>query len=132
MSVPYTILYIEDNVSNIVVVQRVIDSMGYQLLVAKTGQTGLELTANEKPDMILLDISLPDIDGLDIARQLRATPEQAHLPIIAVTASAMVGDRERCLDAGCNDYISKPFQVQTLVEVIKRRMIQSDIGEESA
>lgn len=117
-----TFLYIEDTASNVLVVQRVIDSLGQRLLIAETWREGRELLAAEPPDIVLMDISLPDADGLDATRQLRADPALAELPVIAVTANAMVGDRERCLAAGCDDYIAKPFQVRDLIATIRRHI----------
>src|SRR5215813_14064726 len=92
-----SILYIEDNPSNVIVVQRIIESMGGTLIVATNATDGLNIAFKTPPDIILMDISLPDIDGLTATGMLRANPLTTHIPIIAVTASAMVGDRERCL-----------------------------------
>src|SRR5258708_35448928 len=115
------VVYIEDNPANVVVVEPIVESLGYKLLVAPNATQGLEMIARECPNIILMDISLPDIDGLTATGMLRAREESKHIPIIAVTANAMAGDREKCLASGCNDYIAKPFQVKTLLTSIKHQ-----------
>jgi CheY-like chemotaxis protein len=114
------ILYVEDNPSNVIVVQRVADALGYELIIAETGQAGLDRAHQESPDLILMDIGLPDIDGLDVTRILRENQDTAQLPIVAVTAHALNGDREKCLEAGCNDYLAKPFTVAGLKGIFVR------------
>jgi CheY-like chemotaxis protein len=119
-----TILYVEDNESNIVVVERIAASMGIRLTIASNGQDGINMAHSEMPDVILMDIGLPDIDGMEATKRLRETSDTHHVPIIAVTAHAMNGDREKCLAAGCDDYLSKPFQVGTLKKVLDRFLAQ--------
>jgi CheY-like chemotaxis protein len=120
MSDLINILYVEDNPPNVVVIERIIESLGGKLSVATTGREGIKMAFGQHFDLILMDISLPDIDGLTITRELRSNVNLAHVPIIAITASAMVGDRERCLEAGCTDYIAKPLQVKQVIALLKQ------------
>jgi len=110
------ILYIEDNPDNMRLVQRALESRGYRLLQARTGMDGVQVAESEQVDLILLDINLPDIDGYEVARRLRASHkrELASTPIIAVTANALKGDAERALEAGCDVYMSKPINIREL------------------
>jgi two-component system, cell cycle response regulator DivK len=114
------ILYVEDNPSNVVVVQRVAQALGYDLVLAENGQSGLDMAHEIMPDMILMDIGLPDIDGLEVTRKLRENKDTARLPIVAVTAHALNGDREKCLEAGCDEYLAKPFTVASLKGIFER------------
>jgi two-component system cell cycle response regulator DivK len=113
---PYTILYIEDNPDNRLLVKRALEARGYVFVGAANGLEGLDLTSAKQPDIILLDINLPDIDGYEVARRIRAynTPYTAYVPIIAVTANALKGDAEKALAAGCNVYMSKPINIREL------------------
>ena len=110
------ILYIEDNPDNMRLVQRALESRGYRLLQARNGLTGLQMAESQAVDLILLDINLPDIDGYEVARRLRASSkrELASTPIIAVTANALKGDAEKALSAGCDVYMSKPLNLREL------------------
>ena len=110
------ILYIEDNPDNMRLVQRALESRGYRLLQAKNGLTGVQMAESESVDLILLDINLPDIDGYEVARRLRASSKKqlALTPIIAVTANALKGDAEKALEAGCDVYMSKPINIREL------------------
>jgi two-component system cell cycle response regulator DivK len=109
------ILYIEDNPDNMQLVQRVITAIGHQFLWAPDGLSGLSMVGTECPDLILLDINLPDIDGYEVARRLRANKgSQLYVPIIAITANALKGDAQRALDAGCDVYMSKPVNIREL------------------
>jgi two-component system cell cycle response regulator DivK len=110
------ILYIEDNPDNMLLVQRALESRGYRLLKAANGVDGISMAEENRVDLILLDINLPDIDGYEVAKRLRKSskPELAYLPIIAVTANALKGDAERALDAGCDVYMSKPINIREL------------------
>lgn len=115
-----TILYVEDNPSNVIVVDRIVESLGHKLLVAVNGGEGINMAFEHRPDVILMDINLPDIDGLTATKRIRENPDMQNVPIIAITARAMTGDREKCLAAGCNEYLAKPFQVNMLVDILKR------------
>lgn len=112
------ILYIEDNVGNRMLVRRILEAEGYSVKEAVDGPSGLKMAAEEQFDLILLDINLPEIDGYDLARRLRSMPNLESVPILAVTANVMQGDRERTLAAGCNGYIQKPIDVDRLPEQI--------------
>jgi two-component system, cell cycle response regulator DivK len=110
------ILYIEDNPDNMLLVKRVLVAGGYNLLEAENGLTGLSVAENQDVDLILLDINLPDIDGYEVARRMRANAKRAlaYVPIIAITANALRGDAEKALEAGCDVYMSKPINVHEL------------------
>ena len=110
------ILYIEDNPDNLLLVKRVLQAGGYNVLEAVNGNEGLDIAQNEDVDMILLDINLPDIDGYEVARRLRNSmdPRLTYVPIIAITANALKGDAEKALDAGCDVYMSKPINIREL------------------
>ena len=112
----HNILYIEDNPDNMMLVQRALESRGYHLLKAMKGEDGVAKAESEEVDLILLDINLPDIDGYEVARRLRASNkrELKTVPIIAVTANALKGDAEKALDAGCDVYMSKPINIREL------------------
>ncbi|GER79441.1 MAG: response regulator [Anaerolineae bacterium CFX3] len=110
------ILYIEDNPDNMLLVQRALEARGYKLLKAINGLTGVALAESEDVDLVLLDINLPDIDGYEVARRLRASAKHAltYVPIIAITANALKGDAEKALEAGCDVYMSKPINIREL------------------
>ncbi|MGK7926570.1 MAG: response regulator [Spirulina sp.] len=114
------ILLAEDNKANIITVSSYLKAKGYRLLVAKNGLEAIALARNERPDVILMDIQMPRMDGLEAIQQIRRTPRLADIPIIALTALAMPGDRDRCLAAGADDYLSKPVKLQQLVTVIQQ------------
>jgi two-component system, cell cycle response regulator DivK len=114
----FRILCVEDNPQNMRLVRKILKHHGYDVLEAVDGQSGLDMTRNEVPDLILMDINLPDIDGLDVTRQIKANPDFNHIPVIALTANAMYGDEERSLAAGCDGYISKPVSKDILIKTI--------------
>lgn len=118
-----TILYIEDNPLNMRLVRKLVKSFGYNMIEAVDGITGLEMVKHEKPDLVLVDLNLPGMDGLEIARIMKNTPELASIPTIALTANAMHGDRERCLAAGCDAYIAKPIARQELYNALNRFLL---------
>ena len=113
------ILYIEDNAENRLLVRRILEAEGYSMIEATDGPTGLELAIQKQPDLILLDINLPEIDGYDLAGRFRNAPGLQQVPILAITANAMKGDRERTLEAGCDGYIQKPIDVDRLPEQVR-------------
>ncbi len=113
------ILYIEDNPENRLLVRRVLEAEGYSVLEAEDGSSGLEMAARMRPDLILLDINLPEIDGYDLARRFRDTVGLEQVPILAITANVMKGDRERTLAAGCSGYIQKPIDVDRLPDQVR-------------
>lgn len=110
-----TILYVEDTPQNMRLVRKMLAAEGFQMLEAADGLTGVQVAATAIPDLILMDINLPDIDGMEATARIRSNPHTEHIPIIALTANAMAGDRERFLDAGCNGYIAKPFSKTELI-----------------
>jgi two-component system cell cycle response regulator DivK len=112
------VLVIEDNDQNLYLVTFLLERYGLDVIAARDGHSGIEMAIQVKPDLILLDIQLPGIDGYAVARAIRAIPELATLPIVAVTSYAMVGDRERCLEAGCTDYIEKPINAEKFIQQI--------------
>jgi two-component system, cell cycle response regulator DivK len=116
-----TVLYIEDHPDNMTLVRRILQSESYTLVEAKTGLQGILIAESQDINVILLDVNLPDIDGYEVARRLRASKKTALacIPIIAVTANAMKGDAKKAMDAGCDLYMSKPINIQELLEKVK-------------
>jgi two-component system cell cycle response regulator DivK len=116
-----TVLCIEDHPDNMTLVRRIIQSQSYALIEAKTGLQGILFAETQDVNVILLDINLPDIDGYEVARRLRASKKTAlaHIPIVAVTANAMRGDGEKALEAGCDFYMSKPINIQALLDMVE-------------
>lgn len=110
----HRILVVEDNPDNRILITDVLTSLDYEVTVANDGQEGVDKAGSERPDLILMDMSLPVMDGWTATRKLKDNPELKHIPIIALTAHAMVGDKERALEVGCNDYISKPIDLREL------------------
>jgi len=112
----YTILYVEDNPDNRQLVQRALQAKGYQFFAAATGLEGVQMATDLRPDVILLDINLPDIDGYEVARRLRKSNVKRllYVPIVAITANALKGDAEKALEAGCDVYIAKPINIREL------------------
>jgi CheY-like chemotaxis protein len=114
------ILVVEDNGDNMTLISDVLSSLNYEVISAKDGEEGVERAKAEKPDLILMDLSLPRMDGWTATRQLKADPDFAHIPVIALTAHAMIGDRERALAAGCDDYLSKPINIRELAAKLRQ------------
>jgi two-component system cell cycle response regulator DivK len=108
------VLYIEDNGDNVLLVQRALQSKGYEFISAVNGLGGLAKAESDHPDLILLDINLPDIDGYEVARRLRASDGLHRVPIIAITANALKGDADKALASGCDVYIPKPINLREL------------------
>ena len=108
------ILVVEDNPDNRILITDVLTSLNYEVIVAVDGEEGVNKATAEIPDLILMDLSLPQMDGWTATGHIKANPKLAHIPVIALTAHAMVGDRERALEAGCNDYVSKPIDLREL------------------
>lgn len=109
------ILLVEDNEMNRDMLSRRLQRKGYDVAIAVDGAQGVEMARSDEYDLILMDMSLPEIDGWEATRQLRARPETQDTPIIALTAHAMAGDREKALEAGCDDYDTKPIELQRLL-----------------
>lgn len=108
------ILYIEDNFDNRILIKRVLEAEGYTVVEAENGSTGLNLATSAAPDLILMDINLPDIDGYECTARLRHIAGVNRTPILALTANVMEGDKQKALDAGCDGYIPKPIDVDGL------------------
>jgi CheY-like chemotaxis protein len=125
-----TILYIEDNFHNRRIVRKILQSRGYMMAEAEDGMRGLEMVQTLKPSLVLLDIGLPGMDGLEVVARIKADSALQHIPVVALTASAMRGDRERFLAAGCDDYISKPVQAVELIEKVAAYL--SSLGQAAA
>lgn len=115
-----TVLYIEDNPENRLLVRRVLQAEGYNVLEAGSAQQAMEVVLSSSPDLILMDINLPEIDGYTLTSQFKSIPSLGRIPIIALTANVMKGDRERTLEAGCDGYIQKPINVDMLPHLINR------------
>ena len=115
----HKILLVEDNEMNRDMLSRRLERKGYQVVLAVDGQSGVELAGTEAPDLVLMDMSLPVLDGWEATRRLKADPGTAHLPVIALTAHAMSGDRERAIAAGCDDYDTKPIELTRLLGKIE-------------
>lgn len=115
-----TVLLIEDNEQNRYLATFLLEAHGYQVVWARDGARGIELARELKPDLVLLDIQLPTLDGYGVARALRTIDTLETTPIVAVTSYAMVGDREKALAAGCNGYIEKPIDPDTFVTELER------------
>ena len=113
------ILLVEDNEVNRDMLSRRLEKRGYQMVVAVDGKQCVALAQSELPDLILMDMSLPEIDGWEATRQVKASDATRHIPVLALTAHAMAGDREKCLAAGCNEYETKPIQLPRLLEKIE-------------
>jgi CheY-like chemotaxis protein len=113
------ILYVEDNDDNIFMLKNRLTRAGLTVVVATDGAAGVAMAASEKPDVILMDLSLPVLDGWEATRRIKAGSETCHIPVIALSAHAMSGDRERALAAGCDDFDTKPVELQRLLGKIR-------------
>ena len=112
------ILYVEDNDDNVYMLRNRLTRAGFTIVVATDGAQGVVMATTEKPDLILMDLTLPDIDGEEATRRLKADPATRHIPVIALTANAMTGDREKAIAAGCDDFDTKPVEMPRLLEKI--------------
>jgi CheY-like chemotaxis protein len=109
------VLYVEDNEDNVYVLKSRLTRKGYTVLVAADGAQGVLMAAAELPEIILMDLSLPVLDGWEATRRIKAEPKTRHIPIIALTAHAMTGDKEKALAAGCDDFDTKPIEIERLI-----------------
>jgi CheY-like chemotaxis protein len=114
------ILYVEDNEDNIFMLKNRLTRAGHAVVVATDGAQGVAMASSERPDVILMDLSLPVLDGWQATREIKAAAETKHIPVIALTANAMAGDREKALAAGCDDYDTKPVELPRLLGKIKQ------------
>jgi two-component system cell cycle response regulator DivK len=127
---PKTILIIEDNELNMKLFADLLRAQGYGVLQSGEGVHGFQLARDHRPDLVVMDIQLPVISGLEITRWMKEDPELAHIPVVAVTAFAMKGDETRILEGGCEAYIAKPISVAAFLEII-RRLLEAGGGEAS-
>jgi len=120
-----TVLYIDDTENNRILVMRRLKKQGYNVCTAESAEQGLALAGTAKPDLILMDMGMPDTDGWAATRRLKADPRFHHIPVIALTAHAMQGDCEKALEAGCDEYETKPFDFPRLIAKIEARLSES-------
>ncbi|MBA7648762.1 Polar-differentiation response regulator DivK [subsurface metagenome] len=118
------ILIVEDNSLNMRLIEMTLRSKGYRLLTATDGEEALDMATRKKPDLIIMDIYLPKVSGLEVIKRLRQMPAFNHVPIIAVTAHAMKGDKEKIIEAGCDAYLPKPINTRQLPEVVTEMLLQ--------
>jgi len=114
------ILVIEDNEANLYLIRFILEKSGYEVIEAKEGAVGVELAVKEKPDLVIMDIQLPDINGLEATKRIRASEVDGEIPIIALTSYAMTGDRKKALAAGCTGYIEKPINPETFIAEVEK------------
>lgn len=119
-ALPKTVLIVEDNELNMKLFRDLLEAHGYNTLEARTGAEALKLAAENIPDLILMDIQLPEFSGLEVTQKIKSNEQLAEIPVIAVTAFAMKGDEERIRQGGCEDYIAKPISVVSFLEKVKR------------
>jgi two-component system cell cycle response regulator DivK len=115
-----TILHVEDNEYNLKIIRQLLSRTAYQLIEANDGEKGVATAQNELPDLILMDIQLPKLSGLDATRQLRADPRTAAIPIIVITSFALSGDSEKAKEAGASAYVAKPYSPRQMLELIRK------------
>jgi len=125
------ILIVEDNELNLKLLKDILDFQGYSTVVTDLGAAAFDLARQHHPDLILLDIQLPDVSGTEVARRLKADEQTRAIPIVAVTAFAMPGDRTKVLDSGCDDYISKPFNIREFLALVERYTDKTTAGADS-
>ena len=117
------ILYVEDNEDNIFMLTNRLERKGYEIIVAKDGAQGVQMTHRENPNLVLMDLGLPVLDGWEAIRQLKTAPDTSAIPIIALSAHAMAADRERAFDAGCDDFDTKPVDLPRLLQKIEKLLL---------
>jgi CheY-like chemotaxis protein len=122
------ILYVEDNDDNIYVLQKRLTRAGFTILVARDGAAGVAMAAQERPHLILMDLRLPVMDGWEATRQIKSAPETSSIPVIALTSHAMVGEREKALAAGCDDFDTKPVELPRLLAKIRALLPQGSVS----
>jgi two-component system, cell cycle response regulator DivK len=114
------VFHVEDNADNRLLVRRLLQAYGYQVVEAENAASAIDFLQSNRPDLILLDINMPDIDGYTLTNELKAMPNLSGVPIVAITANVMKGDREKTLDAGCDGYIEKPIDVDHFIDQVER------------
>lgn len=120
------ILYVEDNEDNVYVLRNRLKRAGFEILVAADGMQGIALTASEQPSLVIMDLGLPVLDGWEATRRLKADPATRHIPVIALSAHAMAGEREKALAAGCDDFDTKPVELPRLLDKIRALLAQGE------
>ena len=115
-----TILYVEDNEDNIYMLTSRLKRESYEVLIARTGSEGVRIAADEKPDLIIMDLVLPEMDGFEATRQIRSSAATRHIPVIALSASVLPEDQSRAIDAGCDDFETKPVDFTRLLGKIEK------------
>jgi CheY-like chemotaxis protein len=120
------ILYVEDNEDNADILKRRLGRLGFHVVIATDGEQGVAMAADERPDLILMDLSLPVVDGWVATGRIKAAPGTRHIPVIALTSHAMAGEREKALAAGCDDFDTKPVDLASLLEKIRALLPQKD------
>jgi len=115
-----TVLHVEDNADNRLLVRRVLQAFGYRVVEAENAAMAIELLKVNQPDLILMDINMPDMDGYALTNEIKMIPHLLSVPIVAITANVMKGDRERTLSAGCDGYIEKPIDIDKFIEQVER------------
>ena len=118
--VPKTVLIVEDNELNMKLFTDLLEAHGYDTIQSTNGHDALDLVRENNPDLILMDIQLPERSGLDVTKDIKADPELAQIPVIAITAFAMKSDEQRIRDGGCEDYLAKPISIPVFIETVKR------------
>ena len=113
------ILYVEDNDDNIYMLKNRLTRAGFTVAIATNGVQGVAMAASEHPDLIIMDLTLPDMDGWEATQRIKADPATTHIPIVALTANAMAGDREKAIAAGCDDFDTKPVEMPRLLDKIR-------------
>ena len=119
------ILYVEDNDDNVYMLKNRLSRAGFTVIVATDGTQGISMATSEQPDLILMDLTLPDVDGEEVTRRIKADPATKGIPVIALTANAMAGDREKAIAAGCDDFDTKPVDMPRLLEKIAALKIRA-------
>ncbi len=117
-----TILHIEDNFDNRLLVRRILMASGYRVVEAENAYQARDMLAKVKPDLILMDINMPDVDGYALTQEIKSLPSLKNVPIVAITANVMKGDRERTLNAGCDGYIEKPIDVDKFIDQVEEHL----------
>jgi CheY-like chemotaxis protein len=126
----HVILVVEDNERNLKLLRDVLEYAGYDVRVARTAEDGITLAVKEPPDLVLMDLQLPGMDGMEALRRLRENPRTAGIPVVAVTAQAMKQDRERVLEAGFDGYVEKPISVRAFPDQVRSFLRDEEVGTE--
>jgi two-component system cell cycle response regulator DivK len=126
----HMILVVEDNERNLKLLRDVLEYTGYDVRTARTAEDGIALAVKEPPDLVLMDLQLPGIDGMEALRRLRESPRTAAIPVVAVTAQAMKQDRERALAAGFDGYVEKPISVRAFPDQVRKFLSGGEVGTE--